>query len=748
MSTNPENLTVARVAIDLALDRTFDYLLPPEWRDELGIGSQVQVPFGNSRRHGFILDLSAESARPALKPILGPVPNRIRLPEKLIELGRWIADYYLCTQEQAIRALLPGAVRSGRIRPGMERFCRLGEREAAERYLLEHADDARAAGRLRVLKQLLVAAELPYETLLAEANATPAMLATLEKHGLLIQEKRRRDRALFPEGAVLRSEPLPPTPEQAAALAIFDELLESSDPSRVLLLHGVTNSGKTEVYLQAIARTLERGQGAIMLVPEIALTPQTVRRFRARFGDELSVLHSQLTDAERFDQWDRIRRGESRIVIGARSALFAPLARPGLIIVDEEHESTYKQTEAPRYHARDVAVMRGRLEGAVVILGSATPAAETSYNVECGKYRLAEMRSKVENRLDPVIRVVDQRLAGPPEPGKSNYFSRILIEAVHDRLRRGEQSILFLNRRGYARVMLCDHCGFEARCPDCAVTYTYSRQRQTLACHLCGNVIAAPAVCPQCGAPDIRYAGVGTEKIEAAAMALFREARVGRMDSDTMRHPADYERVLDQFRRGELDILIGTQMIAKGLHFPNVTLVGLVNADLGLAMPDFRAPERVFQLITQVAGRAGRGDLRGEVIIQTRNPDNETIQFAARQDFAGFRQFDLEIRKLLNYPPYSHLIAVHFRGPEEAAVLARASRLVEELRPYCHEGIQLTGPEPAPIERIKGKFRYLVLLRGSALRQARRRLRELLLHDHRTDSDVEVYADVDALALL
>ena len=374
----------------------------------------------------------------------------------------------------------------------------------------------------------------------------------------------------------------------------------------MLLLHGVTNSGKTEVYLQAIGEALELGRSAIVLVPEISLTPQTVRRFRARFGDRLSVLHSRLTDRERFDEWTRIREGEVQIAVGARSALFAPFSNLGLIIVDEEHESSYKQSEAPRYSARDVAVMRGKLENAVVILGSATPSAESAYNARTGKFLLARMASQVDNKLAPHIRIVDQRLDGEMQPGKSSFFSSELVEAVFDRLRRGEQSILFLNRRGYARVMICEACGFEAHCPDCSVPYTYSRQRETLSCHLCGGVIPAYVECPQCRSPKIRYAGLGTEKIELVAQSVFRGARIARMDSDTMRGADDYESVLEQFRRGELDILIGTQMIAKGLHFPNVTLVGIINADLGLAMPDFRAPERTFHLIPPVADAQSR----------------------------------------------------------------------------------------------------------------------------------------------
>jgi len=741
----------AQVIINVSLDRAYDYIVPPELQGLVKVGSQVIVPFGRSAfREGYVVSLSDASTYDAdkLKAIAQLCSHGAHIPDQLIRLGNWIADYYCCSFEQAVRSLLPAAVRTGKIKKKTRKIYALADAVAAEKFIAAHHEQKRQAGRLAILKYLLTqSGALPLEELVYNIeNFSENSLKNLVKEGLVNcqLETVRRDSLLA--GHVLASKPMAPSPDQAKALAVIDEMLDGKTSSHVMLLFGVTNSGKTEVYLQAIAKAAARQKSAIVLVPEISLTPQTVRRFRARFGDRLSVLHSRLTDAERFEEWSKINEGEVDIVVGARSALFAPLRNLGLIIVDEEHDGSYKQAEAPRYSARDVAVMRGKMESAAVILGSATPAAESFFNAVSGKYLLAEMAHQVEDKLPPVIRVIDQHLC-KNEANQGSFFSPPLVEAVFDRLRRSEQVILFLNRRGFARVMVCHDCGFEAKCPDCSVNYTYSRANELLSCHLCGAVIEAPRVCPVCGSESIKYVGVGTEKVEAAAVKLFQGARIGRMDSDNMRKAEDYERVLNDFKLKKLDILIGTQMIAKGLHFPGVTLVGLINADLGLKMPDFRAPERTFQLITQVAGRAGRGDIRGEVLIQTYNPEDETIVYAANQDFIGFQTFDLEIRKLLHYPPYTHLMAVHFRGVDENKVVEYANSFADELRKYAHEEVKIAGPSKAPIERIKGKYRYMLIIRGNQIKNLRQLAKHLIFH-RPVPREVEVYADVDALALL
>ena len=740
---------IAKVISDVALDRCFDYLVPPELLPELRSGAAVRIPFGNSVREGYVMELSPESDYPPekLRSLLGLSTKRAPVPEHLVALGEWMAGYYCCSREQAIRTLLPAAVRSGRVRPAVTRIYSVADKAAAQEFLTVHADKQNASGRCSLLNALLADGPLSRERLREYACFSPSSLSTLLRHGLVTVEEMAVRRE-FDRIEPVPSHPLTPTPEQREALELFEKMFSGSVSSRVMLLHGATNSGKTEVYLQAISRVLESGKSAIVLVPEISLTPQTVRRFRSRFGDRLSVLHSRLTDTERFEEWHRINSGEAAIAVGARSALFAPFTNLGLIIVDEEHETSYKQSEAPRYLARDVAVMRGTLEGACVILGSATPSAESLYNAATGKFLLARMPHQVENRPAPRMEIVDLR-GFAPEPGRpgGGLFSPPLEEAIRRRIEAGEQSILFLNRRGYAHVLCCELCGYEARCPECSVNFTYSMKRGTLSCHLCGRVESAPEVCPSCGSPELRRFGAGTERIEVAASKLFAPARVARMDSDTMRSAADYERTLEKFRRGDIDILIGTQMIAKGLHFPNVTLVGVLNPDLGLSLPDFRAAERVFQLLWQVAGRAGRGDVPGEVIIQTARPENEVIRFAAEMDFEGFSRFDLEFRELLHYPPFGRLIALHFRGEDERATLEYAEKIVDELRPYLNSTVRVTAPAPAPIERIKGRYRYLALVRGEALALIRRAIRVLALH-RRPPRGVEFYVDVDAQSLL
>ena len=740
---------IARVISDVALDRCFEYLVPPELSDKLRSGAAVRMPFGSSVREGYVLELAEKSEFPSekLKPLLGISPDRAPVPEHLIALGEWMAEYYCCSREQAIRTLLPAAVRSGRIRPATTLVYSVSDEAAARSFIEENKDRKNCSGRCSLLHVLLSDGPLSREQLHSYACFSASSLATLARDKMLNVEEVtvKRD---FRHFDVIPSKPLAPTPEQKKALESFEKMLDGTAGPKVMLLHGATNSGKTEVYLQAIGKVLERKKSAIVLVPEISLTPQTVRRFRSRFGDKLSVLHSRLTDAERFEEWHKVNSGEVSIVVGARSALFAPFTNLGLIIVDEEHESSYKQSEAPRYIARDVAVMRGKLENACVILGSATPSAESLYNARQGRFLLAEMPHQVENRPAPRISVVDLR-AFASEPGQvgCGLFSPPLIDAVRRRIEDGEQSILFLNRRGYAHVLCCELCGYEARCPECSVNYTYSRKRGTLSCHLCGRVETAPEVCPSCSSPELRRFGAGTEKVEDIASRLFAPARVARMDSDTMRSAADYERTLEKFRRGDTDILIGTQMIAKGLHFPNVTLVGVLNPDLGLSLPDFRASERVFQLLWQVAGRAGRGDVPGEVIIQTARPENEVIQFASALDFQGFSRFDMEFRKFLHYPPFGRLIALHFRGEDEHATLEYAERIMAELQPYLNSSIRVTAPAPAPIERIRGKYRYLALIRGEKLALVRRAVRVLALH-RRPPKGVEFHVDVDAQSLL
>ncbi|QSH42174.1 primosomal protein N' [Lentisphaerota bacterium ZTH] len=740
-------MNVAKVIVDLSLDKAFDYNIPEELKGRVHIGVQVKVPFGRSSRRGYVLNIIEKSDFDSpLKDIHSICERHTRIPERLVKLGRWMADYYCCSREQAVRTLLPRAVRSGKVKHKTLKLFSVADTRKAEEFVIAHSDKKRYESQLNVLRTLLRHQEVSQEQLLSESGTTISPVKTLLKNGLISEEKRVVRRDPFADVTIIADQPQTPTAEQKIALDKIYAMLEDNSTKHTLLLHGVTSSGKTEVYLQAISRALENGREAIVLVPEIALTPQTVRRFRARFGDMVSVLHSRLTEGERFDEWSKINDGLVKIAVGARSALFAPFQKLGLIIVDEEHESSYKQGEAPRYHARDVAVLRGKMEDAVVILGSATPSFESYKNALDGKYELAELRKRVDDCLLPSVKVVDNRL-GAYDGDRPSIFSKVLINEIRSRLERGEQTILFLNRRGFARQMMCEHCGYVAECPSCSVSYTYHKKRESLTCHLCGDVIRSYVRCPKCNAEDIRYSGSGTEKIEAIAAALFSKARIERMDSDTMRKASSYETVLNRFKRGEIDILIGTQMIAKGLHFPNVTLVGILNADQGLYIPDFRADERTFQLLTQVAGRAGRGDVRGEVVIQTFNPDNETIRCSVAQDFNAFFKYDMEMREALTYPPFGHLLAVHFRSEDQQVCMNYAEQFMQHIRPLCHEGVVITEPAPSPIERVKGKYRYMIILRGEKLKMLRQHIRRMIL-DTRHPKSLDIYVDVDAQSLL
>jgi primosomal protein N' (replication factor Y) len=474
-----------------------------------------------------------------------------------------------------------------------------------------------------------------------------------------------------------------------------------------------------------------------------------VDRFRARFADRserVAVLHSSLSDGERYDEWHRIRSGEAQIVIGARSALFAPVHHLGLIVVDEEHEPTYKQDETPRYHARDMAVLRGKLERCAVVLGSATPALESVANAKSGKYRYAEMTSRVDDQRMPPIRIIDMRIEAQRE-GKPHLFSRELIEAIRVRLDRSEQTMIFLNRRGFSSSLVCPECGYTAECSQCSIGMTYHKAQAKLSCHLCGDDLPVPQRCPECSSPQFKYAGAGTEKIEEVMKKLFPHAVIERMDSDSMRRKNAHRDLLGKFRVGKIDILVGTQMIAKGLDFPNVTLVGVVNPDHALHMADFRAGERVFHLLTQVAGRAGRGEAAGEVIVQTYTPQHAAIQAARRMDFEGFCDQELAFRKELNYPPYAHLTCITLRGKNELAAERTAEAFSECLEKSASDDVMLSPPVPAPIERIRGEYRWQILLRAPHTKSLNRSVRKAsgMMTWPKT---VKVTVDVDAASLL
>jgi primosomal protein N' (replication factor Y) len=602
--------------------------------------------------------------------------------------------------------------------------------------------------------------EMPLQKLLELAETTSATVRRLEDLGLVTITSEISERDPYAKELILPSQPLGLNNDQQKSLekiiAAMDGNLKSqiSNLKSTFLLHGVTGSGKTEIYLQAIAHALKKGQGAIVLVPEISLTPQTVERFKARFSSGplttlVAVLHSHLSAGERHDEWHKIRQGRAKIAIGARSAVFAPVDPLGLIIVDEEHDHSYKQEEAPRYHARDVAVMRGQSEGAIVVLGSATPSLESYYNAQKGKYALLEMLIRADDKKMPMVRVVDMRSEARSGKGIP-IFSQILKEGITGRLERREQVMLFLNRRGYASSLQCPKCGYVAGCPNCSIALTYHRQIQKLCCHICGHHETAPTACPQtaCRNPAIRFAGLGTERVEETLAKLFPRARVKRMDSDALKRKDDFRRILSDFRIGKIDILVGTQMIAKGLHFPNVTLVGIIYADLSLHMPDFRAGERTFQLLTQVSGRAGRGDVEGEVIVQAFTPYHPAIQHARRHDFSGFYEQEIEFREQLKYPPVSRAAMLTVRGRNEEKVKLSAEHLKRKLDKELvgFKDLVLAGPAPSPLLRAETFYRYQIMLRTRQMVKLSRQL-ATIVEAVSLPEDIRLTVDIDPVDL-
>ncbi|HZO85330.1 MAG TPA: primosomal protein N' [Verrucomicrobiae bacterium] len=698
---------VARVTLEIALRKEFDYLIPPELARQVEVGSRVKVPFGPRQVMGCVTAMVEQSTHTNLRPILNVVGRQSLVTPRVLQLARWIAGYYCCPVEIALKSVLPDSIRKEKE----------GWRERLfVRAVTTSGEMPKLSKRQKEVWNIIEEwREMPLQELIKLTGTTAETVRRLEDKGMVVISEQISERDPYANEHILPTQPLALNAEQAVAL----DAINAANQHRVFLLHGVTGSGKTEVYLQAIAHALEQGKGAIVLVPEISLTPQTVERFKARFNSGplqtlVAVLHSHLSAGERHDEWHKIRQGRAQIVIGARSAIFAPVEPLGLIIVDEEHEHSYKQEEAPRYNARDVAVVRGQMEGAAVVLGSATPSLESHYNTQKGKYTLLSMPTRADDKKMPVVRIVDMRLEMRKQRGMP-IFSTLLKEAIARRLDESQQVILFLNRRGYSTSLQCPKCGFVAQCPNCSVSLTYHRTVQKLMCHVCGHNADAPTVCPdsKCRNPAIRYSGLGTQKVEETLTKLFPHAAVQRMDTDILKRKEDYRRILGDFRLGKIDILVGTQMIAKGLHFPNVTLVGIIYADLSLHIPDFRAGERTFQLITQVAGRAGRGDIEGEVFVQSFTPHHPAIQFARKHDFEGFYDQEITSRRELRYPPLSRIALLTLKGRNEEKVRFAADHVRKEVAGLLEntKDHMLMGPAPAPLARAETFYRYQLMIR-------------------------------------
>lgn len=703
---------IARVLPISGFSKHLDYRVPATIENSLKLGCLVRIPIRNRQELGVVMEFPERGQLPPerLKQITQLVMEHPALTSDTSELMHWMHDYYGAGYESILETFIPAAVRKGMGQKlekqvvlngpfSADEFEKLNRRARKQALVYQFLRD-----QIKPLKKSLVVKRLRTSASVIDGLIEKGLVKEVSE----IIERTAYDDDLSDDEAV-GDQFFDLTEEQARCVASIEKSVQAKR-FQVHLLHGVTGSGKTEVYLRAIDSVIRQGKTVIFLVPEVALTPQTVGRLRGRFNRfdfKTVVWHSHLSSGERLDAWTSLASGEAKVVVGARSALFAPLNNVGLIIVDEEHEPAYKQEETPRYHARDVAVYRSKICDAVCVLGSATPSLESLYNVSTNKYISDRLFKRVDNRQMPTVHVVDMRQEFISQKGAVT-LSRMLVNALRDRLEKKEQSILFINRRGYSRSMICPECGWVSMCKHCSIPMTFHRKAAKLVCHLCGVDSEAPHRCPECRSSKIKWQGTGTQKVEEVVKQVLPHAIIVRIDADTMQKKNLFRKILGDFRRGKIDILVGTQMIAKGLDFPNVTLVGLIDADISMHVPDFRAHERTFQLLVQVAGRAGRGDLSGEVLVQSLTPSAGPIQYARREDFDGFLEEELLTRKEHQYPPYRNLIHHLFRGMNPEKVEFYAEQWVKHLEKSDLNWLEIRGPVPAPIEKIKDYYRYQI----------------------------------------
>jgi primosomal protein N' (replication factor Y) len=798
------------VSLPVPVDQLFTYSLPETLRHRVQPGSRLLVPFGPRKLTGVILRCHNDPPGMATRDALRLIDAAPVLDSELLALGRWIAAYYCAPLGDVLRGMLPLAseMRQGKLwsltdsgrdaarqllldtapdDPVLQILRMLEKRPLSATYLKKALPLADKAIKSLERKGFIVVEQVqtdrdplraPSERLRVELAAAPAaeikcnkpereLRAFLElhpgSHNLKELEGTVRNASiaarslarkglvtLKPETMAIAAGPVRVrhalNPAQQAAYQQIAAAI-AARCYRTFLLHGVTGSGKTEVYLNCIEAVLAEGRSALLLVPEIALTPAMAGQFFARFGDRVAILHSAFTDVERSEQWRRIRSGAASVVVGTRSGVFAPVRNLGLIVVDEEHDGSYKQEENPRYNGRDVAIVRAQAANACVVLGSATPSLESRYNAEREKYTLIELPGRIEERPMPTVELIDMRQEFL-ETRQQATFSRKLLEALGARLENGEQTIVLLNRRGFSSFVACRSCGERVNCVNCSLTLTYHKRDRRLLCHYCGYAEKVPSLCPKCQSEHIYFLGLGSEKVEEELHRAFPAARVARLDRDTVTGKRQYETILNEFREGNYDVLVGTQMIAKGHDIPNVTLVGVVSADIGLGMPDFRAAERTFQLLTQVAGRAGRGNVPGIVLIQTINPDHYAVRMAAAQDYAAFYQKELHFRRMMHYPPFSAMANVLVRAEKKEMAMRMSSELGLLLVPPP-EKLKIMGPAEAPVPRLKNEYRYQFLVKAASrkvLNELLQRVRAFAL-EHKWGATALVI-DVDPLTLM
>ncbi|WP_078413381.1 primosomal protein N' [Priestia abyssalis] len=764
-------MKIASVIVDVAAkqtDRTFDYLIPDKWEDILQQGMRVVVPFGPRKVQGFVVNIKNQSEFKKLKPIadlLDPYPV---LTQELLQIGHWLTEKTLCFAISAFQAMLPAAMKAAYdkevkllgstdfhalhedVQPYLKQRSTVKLSDVKQEHLSAFYRDIQK-GYLEVIyivknrankktvkgikplyetsrlqnlleqfskqaeKQKQVVSfflehpdEIALKDLCEQLNVTQAPVKALVQKGVLMETDIEMYRNPYDDAAFQQTSALPLTEEQGQAIAPILQTIEEKK-HEVFLMYGVTGSGKTEVYLQSIDQVLKDGKEAIVLVPEISLTPQMVKRFKGRFGSKVAVLHSGLSAGEKYDEWRKIQRKEVSVVVGARSAVFAPFQNLGIIIIDEEHETSYKQEETPRYHARDVAIYRGEYHGCPVVLGSATPTLESFARAQKGVYQLLTLSKRMNESALPIVDIIDMR--EELRSGNRSMFSGLLFEKIQDRLEKGEQIVLLLNKRGHSSFVMCRDCGFVHSCPHCEISLTYHRYNHLLKCHYCGHEQKADVTCPECSSDHIRYFGTGTQKVEEELLKLLPQAQVIRMDVDTTGRKGAHERLLNQFGEQKAQILLGTQMIAKGLDFPNVTLVGVLSADTMLHLPDFRSSEKTFQLLTQVSGRAGRHHLPGEVVIQTYTPEHYSIQLASRHDYDGFYQQEMMTRKLHQYPPFYYTVLITVSHEELTKVVAVTDKIAQFLRQKLSDQTIVLGPVASPIARVKDRYRYQCMIK-------------------------------------
>ncbi|GAN33932.1 MAG: primosomal protein N' [Candidatus Brocadia sp. AMX2] len=711
-STNqlPQKL-YAEVVVNIPLNKVFHYSVSPHLRENLTAGMRVKIPFGNKIIAGFCVGFTHTPFTDKTKDIIGVIDKIPLIDDLMLKITKWLSSHYCCGWGEAISAVIPPVVRSKK-KEKWNGFVRRNEHTVT----LDHDTllnmKVRAPKQAKVLEILLEhPTEISAKELIRISGCKMPGLRQLEKKGFVILENKLPDAANTPRTIDRLQQHLTLTQEQQNAFDIINKKLEQPKPG-IILLHGITGSGKTELYLQTITKALEYGRKAIYLVPEISLTPQTIQRIKARF-DKVAVLHSNLLGTVHQSQWNDIKEGKVDIVVGARSSIFAPLKNVGLIIIDEEHENTYKQENIPRYNARDIAILRATCENALVIMGTATPSLESYSQALNGSYEKIVLSKRIGERQLPPVDIVDMGEEVRKRRGY-NIISQRLQYYMNQSLARNEQVILFLNRRGFAPYIHCKRCGFVLKCHRCDIPMTFHKKFNTTLCHYCHAEAHPPESCPDCLANTMNYRGFGTEKIEDEIKNKFPNHTIIRMDSDSMRVRDAHEKALTAFERGEFQILLGTQMIAKGLDFPNVTLVGVISADTILNLPDFRASERTFQLISQVAGRTGRGTKGGRVVVQSFNPRHYSITYAAAHDYEGFARKELEYRKQLNYPPFGKLARIVFRSPQENKAKEKSSIVGDKLKELAKingNHLEILGPSPAPMTKINNLFRWHILLK-------------------------------------